>query len=201
MQLWHLKNRTLLLASASPRRRELLAKMGIVFDVVQGTVLDESSYLDPSDCSGSAMRLACAKAEDAAQRYPQAAVLSADTIVVLDGKILGKPGDASVAKNMLCQLSGRQHQVITGIALTCCGSSFMETRAVTTSVWFRHLSQSEIEWYIDSGEPFDKAGGYGIQGKAMIFVEKIDGCYYNVVGLPIQGTIDLFKAFDAKGIP
>jgi septum formation protein len=201
MQLWQLQKRKVLLASTSPRRKELLGKMGVEFEVVKSEPIDEVTYLDATDICGSVARLAVAKAQSVTTQYPQALVLSADTVVVVDGCFLGKPADRTAAYDMLHKLSGRKHTVLTGVALTCTAVSFCSVRTVSTEVYFRNLSVDEIEWYLASGEAYDKAGGYGIQGKAMNFVDKIEGCFYNVVGLPIQGTIDLFKEFDAKGTP
>jgi len=198
---WLSPNRRLILASASPRRSELLSRMGFTFEVTAGDPLDEESFLDPVSIEQSITRLAEAKGQGVAGRNPGALVLSADTVVVCGGVILGKPADDHAARRMLRMLSGRAHQVMSAVALTCEAASFQKSTVVCTDVFFRELSDPEIGWYVDSGEPSDKAGGYGIQGKAMIFVDKIEGCFYNVVGLPVQGTIDLFKEFDAKGIP
>jgi len=199
MHLWQQQTRNIILASASPRRRELLVQMGFTFNVVTGESIDEASYIKIDDIDGSVARLSVAKGAIVALRHPQALVLSADTIVVCDGTVLGKPASASGAREMLRMLSGRGHQVKTAVALTCRELQFCQTAVVCTEVYFRDLSADEIDWYIATAEPFDKAGGYGIQGKAMIFVDKIEGCFYNVVGLPVKGTIDLFKMFDAKG--
>lgn len=199
MSLWQQTARKVLLASASPRRRELLDRMGFTFDTVAGSVVDEASFLDEQDLAASIARLAIAKAEVPATQYPDALVLSADTVVVCGGRVLGKPDNREHAAKMLRMLSGQPHQVITGVALTCKAEQFCRSFIETTTVYFRALSDKEIGWYLDSGEAFDKAGAYGIQGRAMIFVDKIEGCFYNVVGLPVRGTIDLFKVFDAKG--
>lgn len=188
-----------MLASASPRRKELLAQMGFTFDVVNGPYLDEASFMVAGDIDGSITRLSVVKGDAVARKYPQSLVVSADTIVVCDETVLGKPGSTRDAATMLKMLSGRWHEVKTAVTLTCSARRFCETRVICTRVYFRDLGEDEIEWYIATGEPFDKAGAYGIQGKAMIFVDKIEGCFYNVVGLPVKGTIDLFKAFDAKG--
>lgn len=169
--------------------------MGVIFDTITGPEVHEQSFLDPSDLIGSLERLAAAKAAHVAEQFPERAVLSADTIVVCENRVLGKPAGRENARAMLESLSGRRHLVMTGVALTCAGESFRQATVTTTGVTFRQLSAEEIEWYLDSGECFDKAGAYGIQGKAMIFVDKIEGCFYNVVGLPMSGTIDLLKAF------
>lgn len=197
MSLWQYQSRRIILASGSPRRRELLQRMGFSFEVIRGETVDEERYIDENDLDGSLQRLAIAKAQDITERYPKALVLSADTVVVLDRKILGKPSGRDDAKSMLNMLSGRSHVVMTGIALSCRERAFRQSVSVRTKIVFRDLSDDEIEWYLDSSEPWDKAGAYGIQGKAMIFVDKIEGCFYNVVGLPVSETINLFKAFDS----
>ncbi|MBN1577507.1 MAG: septum formation protein Maf [Chitinispirillaceae bacterium] len=201
MQTWQHPTRKVILASGSPRRRELLSAMGFSFEVIPGGQLEENAFIDPGDLSGSLGRLAVAKAMGVAVHYPAAAVLSADTIVVCNNRVLGKPAGRADARRMLEALSGRLHTVMTGVALTCREIGFCQSAVAVTGVHFRNLAPDEIEWYLDSGEPFDKAGAYGIQGKAMIFVDKIEGCFYNVVGLPVKGTIDLFKAFTARKEP
>ena len=172
--------------------------MGLSFNVIPGEHLDENAFINAGDISGSLERLAIAKASGVATQYPSAAVLAADTIVVCDNRVLGKPTGRSEARRMLETLSGRLHRVVTGVALMCREFDFCQSTVAVTGVYFRDLPRDEIEWYLDSGEAFDKAGAYGIQGKAMIFVDKIEGCFYNVVGLPVTGTIDLFKAFTAR---
>lgn len=198
MMTWQQTSRRLILASKSPRRKELLERMGLEFEAIAGGQIDESSYIDTADLEGSLGRLAIAKALSIAAKYPEAIVLAADTIVVCGKRVFGKPADRSEARRMLEELSGLRHTVMTGVALVCCEVGFCQSTTAATDVWFRELSEGEIEWYLDSGEPFDKAGAYGIQGGAMIFIDKIEGCFYNVVGLPVQGTIDLFKAFIAR---
>ncbi len=175
--------------------------MGVEFEVLPGETLDEERFIDISDLDGSLQRLAVAKAATVSENFPQTLVLSADTIVVSGGRVLGKPSDRTEARSMIKALAGRRHEVMTGVALTCREVAFCQSVTVSTAVYFRDISAGEIEWYLDSNEPFDKAGAYGIQGKAMIFVDKIEGCFYNVVGLPISGTIELFKAFTTRKEP
>lgn len=170
----------LILASASPRRRELLRRAGIAFRVRPAPV-DESVRPGESP-RRHVRRLAREKAE--AARRPGDRVLGADTVVVIDGKILGKPRNAREAGRMLRLLSGRVHRVLTGICLLTSQGSCSEV--VETRVWFRRLTRAEIAGYIASGEPFGKAGAYAIQGLASRFVERVEGCYYNVVGLPVS---------------
>jgi len=139
--------------------------------------------------------LALKKAEDVAASHPEALVIGADTIVVVDGIALGQPADAANAREMLEKLSGRGHRVITGFALMCLASGAKKVKSVSTKVYFRPLSDEEIDSYIKSGEPMDKAGAYAIQGGAASFVEKTEGDYYNVVGLPVGELLESLKKF------
>lgn len=197
----------LVLASSSPRRAELLRLLGLTFTV--HPVGDEAASpaaeapdapVGPAGAGGreagssrdapgaAALRaraLARAKAEAAASHYPGAVVIGADTIVVVDGRSLGKPRDAAEAAAMLRQLGGRTHHVATGIAVVRADRDLRLDDVTVTAVTFRPLSEDEIAAYVATGEPFDKAGGYGIQGRAAIFVERIEGDYYGVVGLPL----------------
>ncbi len=170
----------LVLASASPRRREILANAGFRFEVRPASV--DETPLPQEDPLGHVKRLAQAKAE-AVTAGPGEIVLAADTVVVLDGGILGKPADAGEARQMLRRLAGREHEVITGICLRHAGGWIVD--AESTRVSFLPLSPEEIEAYVASGEPMDKAGAYGIQGLASKFVHRVEGCYFNVVGLPV----------------
>ena len=198
MAILDIPSRQLLLASGSPRRKELLEQMGFSFDVITGNDIDEASFINPDRLESSLEELALAKGHGIAEAHPDALVLSADTIVVQEHHLLGKPDGRADAARMLRALSGRRHSVITAVALSCSGESFFRSTTASTWVYFRKLSENEINRYLDSDEPYDKAGAYGIQGKAMIFVDKIEGCFYNVVGLPVSSTIDLFKAFEAR---
>ncbi|HUS08058.1 MAG TPA: Maf family protein [Bryobacteraceae bacterium] len=170
----------LVLASQSPRRRDILRCAGLSPTVrVSGVAEQRLSGEGPRHY---VRRLARSKAE-AVQRSDGEVVLGADTIVVLDNLILEKPADADDARRMLSLLSGREHQVITGICLL--HDEGVIEDAAETSVSFARLSQGEIADYVDSGEPMDKAGAYGIQGRASRFIHRVEGCYFNVVGLPI----------------
>ncbi|RKZ07282.1 septum formation inhibitor Maf [bacterium] len=180
----------LLLASASPRRREILAHLGFEFDVLT-TDVDESA-LAGEDYFAYVRRIAASKAAEARDVHPAKKIISADTIVLCDGEIMGKPAGYDKAFEMLKALSGKEHEVITALSLSVPSIASLEDVEVTR-VFFRALSEWEIERYIETGEPFDKAGAYAIQGYAAAFVEKIDGCYFNVVGLPVAL---LFKLFD-----
>ena len=172
----------LVLGSGSPRRRELLALAGLTFEVRVTDVPEEP--LDGEEPSEHARRLARDKARAASLVAPHALALGADTIVVLDGEILGKPRDRADAAAMLARLSGRTHEVLTGFALAA-GGNVRTSAVVRTEVDFRVLGAHEIEAYVASGEPLDKAGAYGIQGGAAAFVPAIRGSYTNVVGLPL----------------
>jgi septum formation protein len=178
----------LVLASASPRRQELLRTAGIAFTVRPAEV-DEQA-LPGETPEAYVRRLAEAKAR--ARWRPGEVTVGADTVVTLDGLLLGKPGDAADARRMLRMLSGRTHQVLTGVCLFD-GS---ETRSAveTTAVEFLDLSDQEIEHYVAGGEPLDKAGAYGIQGEASKFVKRIDGCYFNVVGLPLARLYSFIRS-------
>lgn len=181
----------LILASGSPRRRSLLAQVGIPYMVNPSLYKEEApSHKDPKKF---VIAQALGKAKDVAARYPDQWVLGADTVVVFDGEILGKPKHEKDAIRMLKQLSNHKHSVFTGLALV--RDDKVYTKAVETKVWFRKMKEREIVDYVRSGEPMDKAGSYGIQGKAAIFIDKINGSYTNVVGLPVsQVYIMLQKA-------
>jgi len=171
----------IVLASASPRRAELLSAAGLSY-VVQAADVDETPHTDeaPEAC---AMRLARAKAS-AVARPPGAIVVGADTLVVVDGQGLGKPRDDREAAAMLRRLSGRVHEVVTGIALVYEHGAIVDR--ASTRVTFAALGEDEIAWYVATGEPRDKAGAYGIQGGASRFITGIEGSYSNVVGLPVE---------------
>jgi septum formation protein len=172
---------TLLLASASPRRAELLRAAGFDFDT-QPANADESVHADETP-DAYVRRVAEAKARAVLPGAGDRVVLAADTTVVIDGEILGKPANNRDAARMLRRLSGRRHEVLTGV--TVANARRLLTRLETTAVDFGPLSDEEIEWYVASGEPADKAGAYAVQGLASRFVTRIEGSYSNVVGLPV----------------
>ena len=172
----------LVLASASPRRAELLRAAGIPFEVVTADV--DERQLDGEDADTYVRRLAAAKAARVAGTCPGRAVLGADTTVVVDGEVLGKPRDTADAAAMLSRLSGRSHLVLTGVCLIDAAGR-AETAVASTTVEFRSLTADDIERYVASGEPMDKAGAYAIQGGAGPFVTRVEGAYDNVVGLPV----------------
>jgi septum formation protein len=179
----------LVLASQSPRRAEILRLAGIAF-TVRVAPIDESP-LDGERPEAYVQRLAAEKAM-AVECGPGETVLGADTTVVIDGEMLGKPVDAADARRMLELLSGRRHEVLTGIAVRR-GAEVTRDWA-TTEVWFASITESEIDEYVASGEPMDKAGGYAIQGLASKHIEKIEGCYFNVVGLPVAMVYRYLRA-------
>ena len=152
--------------------------------------VDPSGIAEPSrkiheTPAGYAVRVACLKAKEAAKKHRTGLILSADTIVVLGDRILTKPESREDARRMLARLNGRWHEVITGICLWNCVSKHGFSASSRTRVHFRHFSASEIEWYLNTGEYRDKAGAYAVQGYASLFIDRLEGCYFNVVGFPI----------------
>jgi septum formation protein len=187
---------TLILASASPRRRALLQQLGFTFAVVPSDV-PETPH--PGEAPAAfARRIARAKATAVARRHPGAVVLGADTVVVVDGEILGKPTDRADARRMLERLSGRAHRVLTAVTLVGAGAAVEDT-LVETEVEFRRLDAADIDTYLDSGEPFDKAGAYAVQGGAEAFVTRLNGSYSNVVGLPVDEVAALLRRHLVSG--
>ncbi len=182
---------SLILASGSPRRRELLARMGYDFLVLAPEV-DENVGAPPRQ---AVMILARRKAMAAAERLDEDVVLAADTLVSVDDTALGKPLDEAEAKAMLRRLSGREHEVFTGVCLLDVSTGRQAVHAERTGVVFRPLTDEEIDAYVASGDPMDKAGAYGIQSGASRFVERISGSYENVMGLPVQSVGLLIKKF------
>lgn len=182
----------IVLASQSPRRKEIMEQVGLSFIVHP---VDTNEVLDLElSLTAAIEQLALAKAKAAAKRYPEDIVIGADTLVCFQDKVLGKPKNAAEAKATLQLLSGQTHQVITAVAL--CVKGKQECFHSISDVTFFSLSQAEIDAYIASGEPFDKAGAYGIQGKGAVFVAKIVGDYYNIVGLPIAKLMQRLKAYE-----
>jgi septum formation protein len=180
----------LILASSSPRRQELLREIGIPFQVHAANI-NEDQITDEAP-SAYALRLAREKAEAVAVQYPQSYVLGADTIVVVDGEVLGKPKSHADAVRMLRLLSGRSHEVTTAVSVVAPGT-LAETRASTTKVYFRELAEDEIQRYVAGGEPMDKAGAYAIQGGASLWTDRIEGEFSNVVGLPLSLVTDMLR--------
>lgn len=192
----------LILASQSPRRKYLLKQAGLTFKVIPSQ-FDESS-VELSSPIQYATRLAEGKALEIADQYTNAWVIGADTIVLIDGLILGKPTDRDHARKMLGRLSGQTHRVVTGYCICCKSEDRFISNAVQTDVSFKTLSREEIEWYIHTSEPFDKAGAYAIQGLGTFLVKSIHGSYTNVVGLPVCEVIECLiqenvVGFDEQG--
>ena len=187
--------RHFILASGSPRRKRLLEGAGLSFDVVQAPPDVEEDVAPGLGACAEATQRALAKAGFAAKMNPGAFVLGADTVVVLDGEILGKPSSVDDASRMLGLLSGRTHEVITAFALL--GADSQEEEAVSTKVSFRELDEETIERYVESGEPVDKAGAYAIQGLGGSLVDKVEGSYTNVVGLPLA---EVLNALTRRGV-
>lgn len=178
----------LILASGSPRRLELLTGLGLIFSV-RPVDLDETA-LEGEEPSAYVIRLAGAKAR--ARTEPDEITLAADTIVVLDGELLGKPADQGEARKMLGRLAGREHQVLTGVAVFDGKGERLVSGVESSRVKIADLSDEEIAWYVATGEPLDKAGSYAIQDLGALFVERVEGNYTNVVGLPLPLTYRLF---------
>ncbi len=181
----------LILASASPRREELLRLLGLDFQVIPSRV-DETFFVNEKPAE-HVLRLAENKAHAVAQLHPRAWVLGADTIVVIDGEVLGKPVNPPAAAAMLEKLSGRTHEVFTGFALLRLAARIAIRQEVRASVTFRNISADEKMWYIRSPEPYDKAGAYAVQGLGAFFIKEIKGSYTNVMGLPLCEVVDVLK--------
>ena len=200
-----ISDKRIYLASRSPRRRDLLKQVGIPFELLllredlrRGADVDETPLADESP-GVYVLRIDKAKAAMAVRQIayralPQKPALAADTTVVFDGQIVGKPEDAEHAARILRALSGREHQVLTAVAVAL--KEQVETQISVSSVWFRELSDADIRRYCASGEPLDKAGAYGIQGRAGAFVTRISGSYSGIMGLPLAETVELLHRFD-----
>jgi septum formation protein len=200
----------LVLASASPRRAELLRQVGWAFEVWPSDAEDETRGVVPaSPAAGGpgwtldavrarARQAALEKARPAMRAQPEAVVIAADTVVVVDGVVLGKPATAAEAASMLRQLSGRAHTVTTGIVVAHGRRGIVLAEDETTTVWFRRLEPGEISRYVATGEPMDKAGAYGIQGRAALFVERLEGDYFTVVGLPLARLARMLQTLGVR---
>ncbi len=188
----------LILASASSRRQELLRSAGISFDVIPSEVDEEMEEGETPD--EHVIRLARLKAVKVGEKHRTRWVLAADTVVVVDGMILGKPRDRGEAEGMLERLSALEHRVITGYCLLQISSGKSRQGRVISRVRFKELSQDEIRWYLDTGEPFGKAGAYAIQGKAAFMVREVRGSYTNVVGLPLCEVVEALREMGGPAI-
>lgn len=181
----------IILASESPRRASLLANLGLRFETLQPCIREELQEGLPPRLLAEG--LARAKAGSVEGQVETGLIIAADTVVVLGDRILGKPCDQAEAMEMLASLSGRKHQVVTGVCLSDRDTGKVWLDSEVTDVYFRTLNQAEIEAYVETGEPADKAGAYGIQGKGALLVERIEGCFYNVVGLPLPKLYLMLK--------
>ena len=191
-----LKIPRLVLASASPRRSALLSQIGITFEVRPSDIIEPSPNVHVNTpASEVTQKLALLKAKDVAQHFNESIIIGADTLVSLEGTLLGKPTDDGDAFKMLTHLSGTCHEVVTGVALVEAGTGREVVWSETTQVYFRELDSTEIAAYIASGETSDKAGAYGIQGRGAAFVRRIEGCYFNVVGLPLASFVEHLSNF------
>ncbi|MEK7354290.1 MAG: Maf family protein [Chloroflexota bacterium] len=185
--------RMIILASASPRRKALLEQIGLKFTVDARVQEDtKSAGQEPHQM---AREISLKKVESVAGKYPDAIIIGADTFGVIDGRIIGKPHSESEARTMLASLSGKSHSVITGFTVLDTLTGKAVSRSVETTVYIRRITASEIEAYIKTGEPLDKAGSYAIQGLGAVLVEKIEGDYFNVMGLPLAALAEALKEF------
>lgn len=185
----------LILASGSPRRRELLTKMGYTFEIIKPDVDEHVKGLARDVVRVLSQR----KAEAAARDVRSGVIIASDTLVSLDGAALGKPEDEADARRMLHMLSGRTHEVFTGVTIIDTDHRRAQTRVVRTGVQFRNLTDAEIDQYISTGEPMDKAGAYAIQGGAGAFVEAYDGSYENVIGFPVDDIQAMLNGIRENG--
>lgn len=186
----------IILASASPRRKELLEKIGLKFEVeLSNYEEDIPPGLEPHEL---AQKISLEKAEAVARQHQNAIVIAADTFGVLDGQILGKPHTEKEAREMLAAISGKSHSVITGFSIIDTDNNQKLSQSVETKVYIRKLTLAEIDAYVKSKEPLDKAGAYAIQGLGAVLVERIEGDYYNVVGLPLSALTEALKEFGIK---
>jgi septum formation protein len=194
-----------ILGSASPRRREILKQLGLQFRVEPSRIPEPAQNVREST-SDYAVRMACMKAAEVAARHDSGLVIGVDTIVVLGKSILGKPQTRAEARSMLQRLSGRWHEVLSGICLIECNPRRMRSGFSRSRVHFRRLSTEDIDWYLQTGEHRDKAGAYGVQGYASLFIDRIEGCYFNIVGFPVttfqqlcrQSGVDLIRELKPK---
>lgn len=187
-----MKRTAWILASASPRRNEILKQLGLRFRA-DPSGIPEPERKSRETSADYAMRVASLKASETAARHKAGIVIGVDTIVVLGNTILGKPGNRAEARSMLERLSGRRHEVLSGICLIDCASKRRRCGFGRSLVHFRRLSPGDVEWYLRTGEYRDKAGAYGIQGYASLFIDRIEGCYFNIVGFPITAFQELCK--------
>jgi len=186
-----MKLKPLILASGSPRRKQLLAQIGIEFSVIQSDIDEDFSLSLPPEAFTE--HWAREKAKNVGEKNPDSLIVGADTVVVLNGKILGKPKDETTSFSMLRSLSGKTHEVITGVSFFSMEPQIDATFNERTFVSFKTLSDSDIHYYIENYQPSDKAGSYGIQDWFSVHISKIDGCYFNVMGLPLSSFFAQYR--------
>jgi len=180
-----------ILASSSPRRRELLASIGLAFDVIPSAVPEERQ---PDETPEEYVaRLSRQKAAAVAEKNRDRWIIAADTTVVIGDEVLEKPRDANDARRMLATIAGKTHVVYTGVTLKCLDRGYVETHVATTEVRMLPLTPRDIEWYVDTGEPMDKAGAYAAQGMGGMFIDSIHGSFTNVVGLPLALLVQMLR--------
>ena len=184
-----------ILASASPRRKELLRSVGLKLKIIPAHV--DETHINGESPQTHVRRLSSDKATVIADQHPKALVLGADTIVVIDGRILGKPKNKRQACEMLTRLSDREHKVFTGFTLAHVTTKVYKTKVIQSAVRFKKISPEEMEWYVSCDEPYDKAGGYAVQGKGASFIKSIRGSYTNVIGLPLCEVLEELKNLKA----
>ncbi len=187
----YINREKIILASKSPRRKILLEQIGINIEILPSDI--DEKKVSVKNPVAYAQELAELKAGSVAASYPDKWIIGADTIVVLQNKIMGKPESKAEAISMLNSLNNREHDVITAFCICNHKKGFMVTESITTRVYFKNMEREEINWYADTHEPFDKAGGYGIQGIGSFIVKKITGSYSNVVGLPVCEVVEALK--------
>jgi len=185
--------RKIILASASPRRKEILTTTGLGFTVCKSSYEEDLSI--SKEPRSLARFLSRKKAEDVVKKHSDAVIIAADTFIVYKNKLLGKPSGPDDARRMLKTLSGKAHSVITGFTVIDSRSNKKVSRSIETKVYFKKITQAEISAYVRSGEPLDKAGAYAIQGLGSVFIEKIEGDFFNVVGLPVCALAESLKKF------
>jgi len=184
-------NHRLILASKSPRRRDLLNQAGLTFTVIPSTVDERAVAIASTE--ERVRFLAEAKAEEVAQRFPESWVIGADTVVLIENTLLGKPRTQSEARHMLEALSGKTHKVLTGYCICCKNAKRSFSETVETKVLFKPLTNREMDWYVSTKEPFDKAGGYAAQGLGTFLIKRVEGSYTSVVGLPVCEVVDYLE--------
>ena len=173
-----------ILASASPRRKEILSNLGLGFQI-DPSHIQEPAHSSDETPPGYVVRLARLKAKETATRHPSGLIIGADTVVAMRNRLLGKPSSREEASDMLCRLSGRWHEVWSGLCLVDCENKRSRSVSCRSRVHFRTLKPSDIKWYLETGEYQDKAGAYAVQGHASLFIDRIEGCYFNIVGFPV----------------